>query len=312
MSLDDTAAFVAVGKLGSFTRAAERLGVPKGTVSRQVARLERRLGARLLQRTTRRVALTDVGRAYFERCRHAVDSIEDAARLVADVTGTVTGTLRVATSFDFGRDRLSAWLPELHQRHPELRLELELSQRRVDLVEDGIDVAIRGGPPMGDSGLVARKLAESGLVFCATPAYLRAHGTPRSLADLAQHECLTLHLPGSASRWRLSGPEGPVDVDLHGWLRVNEIGVLNDAVRADSGIGLCEAIAVRVAVRARRLVHILPEYVLGPGGLWAIYPSAHHLSPKVRAFVDFVAEKVAGLIEREGRPPPKARKKRPT
>jgi LysR family transcriptional regulator AphB len=295
MDLNDTAAFVAVGRARSFTRAAERLGVPKGTVSRQVARLERHLGARLLQRTTRSVALTDVGRAYYERCLHAVDAIADAERLVADVTGTVTGTLRVATSSDFARDWLAQWLPELRQRHPGLRLELEISQRRVDLIAENIDVALRGGGPMDDSGLVARKLASSGLVFCATPAYLRRRGSPRTIEELASHECLTMHRPGGSTRWRLTGPSGPVDVDLRGWLAVNELGVLREAVRQGLGIGLCESMSVKSDLRSRKLRRVLPNYALAGGALWAVYPSTHHLSPKVRAFVDFLAERMRAV-----------------
>lgn len=291
MGLDDTAAFVAVGRTGSFTRAGAHLGVPKGTVSRQVARLERQLGARLLQRTTRSVVLTDVGRAYYERCRHAVDAIADAERLVADVTGTVTGTLRVATSFDFGRDWLSAWLPELHARHPGLRIELELSQRHIDLVNENIDVAIRGGT-LDDASHVARRLATSGLVLCATRAYLEAHGRPRNLAELQRHSCLTLQRPGSPTRWRFTGPDGLVDVDLRGWLSVNELGVLRDAVLAGTGIGLCEIMSVAPAIAEGRLVRVLPAFEISGGALWAIYPSTRHLSPKVRVFVDFLAERV--------------------
>jgi DNA-binding transcriptional LysR family regulator len=292
MDLNDTAAFVAVARAGSFTQAATRLGLPKGTVSRQIARLERHLGARLLQRTTRQVSLTDVGRAYYERCRHAVEAIVDAERLVADVQGTVTGTIRVATSFDFGRDWLGPWLPDLRKQHPELRIELELSQRRIDLVADNIDVAIRGGGQMDDSGQVARKLADSRLLFCASPSYLKEHGTPKKLDDLANHECLTLHRPNAATRWRFQGPnKEPVDVDLKGWLAVNELGVLRDTVIQGLGIGFCEENSIAKALHDHRLRHILPDYALTGAGLWAVYPSTHHLSPKVRAFVDFVAEK---------------------
>jgi DNA-binding transcriptional LysR family regulator len=298
MDLNDTAAFVAVARAGSFTQAATRLGLPKGTVSRQIARLERHLGARLLQRTTRQVSLTDVGRAYYERCRHAVEAIVDAERLVADVQGTVTGTIRVATSFDFGRDWLAQWLPELREKHPELRVELELSQRRIDLVADNIDVAIRGGGQMDDSGQVARKLADSRLLFCAAPSYLKKHGTPKTLDDLAKHECLTLHRPNASMRWRFHGPEGPVDVDLKGWLSVNELGVLRDIVAQGLGIGFCEENSIAAAVRDHRLRHILTDYALTGAGLWAVYPSTHHLSPKVRAFVDFVAEKTKSYFSR--------------
>jgi DNA-binding transcriptional LysR family regulator len=277
MDLNDTAAFVAVARAGSFTQAAATLGLPKGTVSRQVARLERHLGARLLQRTTRQVALTDVGRAYYERCRHAVEAIVDAERLVADVKGTVTGTLRVATSFDFGRDWLSPWLPELRKRHPSLRIELELSQRKIDLLAENVDVA--------------RKLADSELLFCASPEYLAARGTPKTIEQLREHDLLTLKRPNpSSARWRLLGPKGPVDVELDAWLEVTDLGVLRDVVRRGAGIGLCEVNSVAEDLRARTLRRVLPEYGLGGAGLWAVYPSTHHLSPKVRAFVDFVAE----------------------
>lgn len=309
MDLNDTAAFVAVARAGSFTQAATRLGVPKGTVSRQIARLELHLGARLLQRTTRQVSLTDVGRAYYERCRHAVEAIADAERLVADVKGTVTGTIRVATSFDFGRDRLSEWLPELRERHPGLRVELELSQRHIDLVADNIDVAIRGGVGMDDSGHVSRKLADSALVFCASPSYLEAHGTPKALEDLANHECLSLQRPNASTRWRLEGPRGPVDVELKGWLAVNELGVLRDAACGGMGIALCEENSIAVALREKRLRHILSDYGLRGAGLWAVYPSTQHLSPKVRAFVDFVAEKTRASSMR---PAPTHQRRRPS
>jgi len=305
MDLNDTATFVAVARAGSFTQAAARLGVPKGTVSRQVSRLERALGARLLQRTTRQVSLTDIGRAYYERCRHAVEAISDAERLVADVKGTVTGTLRVATSFDFGRDWLGPWLPELHALHPELRLEMELSQRRIDLVADNIDVAIRGGGALEDSGQVARKLADSALVFCASPTYLRTHGTPKTIDDIAKHECLTLHRSGNSStRWRLHhGPRATaLDVDLKGWLAVNELGLLRHLVACGMGIGLCEENSIASELSRGELKRVLPDYSLAGAGLWAVYPSTHHLSPKVRAFVDFVAEKTRGYFGKKERP----------
>src|SRR5687768_10990856 len=144
MDLNDTAAFVLVAEHGSFSRAAERLGVPKGTVSKRIARLEQHLGARLLQRTTRQVGMTEVGRAYYERCRHAVEAVEDAERLVHGVKGTVTGTLRVSMAADLMRTILVPNLGRLRKRHPNLRLEIDISQRKVDLVAENIDVALRG------------------------------------------------------------------------------------------------------------------------------------------------------------------------
>jgi DNA-binding transcriptional LysR family regulator len=285
MNLNETLAFVAVARSGSFTAAARALDLPKATISRRVSRLEARLGARLLQRTTRRTSLTESGEAYFKRSLHAIETIENAERFLTDVTGTASGTLRVTSSFDFGRDYLASWLPEFHRRFPEVRLELELTQRRVDLVAEGLDVAIRGGT-LPDSSLVARKLFESGLVLCASPAYLRRHGTPRSPADLRDHRCLT---PGTA-RFRLSAAEGSIEIESNGWLSVNEFGVLQQAVLAGSGIGLLEINAIDQDLKRGKLRRVLPEFAVGGGGLFAVYPSSHHLSPKVRVFVDFIAE----------------------
>lgn len=293
MDLNDTAAFVLVAAHGSFSRAAQTLGVPKGTVSRRVARLEEHLGARLLQRTTRQVGMTEVGRAYYERCRHAVEEIEDAERLVSDVKGTVNGTLRVSLSTDLMRSLLLPRLPALRERHPLLRLEIDVSQRKVDLVAENIDVALRGGPSIEDSNLVVRKLADSGLFLYATPEYLRDRGTPRSIADLAKHECISFLRPGWSSHWKLIGPEGPIDVDLGGFVAVNEIGTIHELTRAGYGIGICEVNTVREDVVQGRLRPVLPDFGIPSGGLWAVYPSKHHLSPKVRAFVDFVDESVA-------------------
>jgi DNA-binding transcriptional LysR family regulator len=295
MDLNDTAAFVLVANHGSFSRAAEVLGVPKGTVSRRIARLEDHLGARLLQRTTRQVGMTDAGRAYYERCRHAVEAIEDAERLVHDVKGTVTGTLRVSLAADLMRSLLAPCLGELRARHPKLRLEIDVSQRKVDLVAENIDVALRGGASIDDSNLVARKLAESSLLLCATPAYLRARGTPRTVADLDGHDCISFLPVGWSWRWKLTGPDQrPVDVDLRGSIAVNEIGAVCELTRSGYGIGLCESNMVRDELARGELRRVLPDLGVPGGGLWAVYPSKHHLSPKVRAFVDFIAEELAG------------------
>jgi DNA-binding transcriptional LysR family regulator len=209
---------------------------------------------------------------------------------VNDVSGTVTGTLRASMPADLMRTLIAPRLAELHDRHPDLRLEIDISQRKVDLVAENIDVALRGGPSIEDSNLVIRKLADSGLVFCATPAYLKKHGTPKSPADLARHACIAFTGP---TRRKISGPEGPVDLELRGWLAVNEIGTVADLTRLGYGIGLCETNTIRGELADGRLRRVLPGHAVMGGGLWAVYPSKHHLSPKVRAFVDFVDESLA-------------------
>ncbi|HVJ16244.1 MAG TPA: LysR family transcriptional regulator [Polyangiaceae bacterium] len=295
MDLNETLAFVCVARSGSFTAAARALALPKATISRRVARLEARLEVRLLQRSTRRTSLTEVGRVYYERSLHAISELENAERLLADVTHKPSGLLRVTTSFDFGRDYLSGWLPLFHQRYPDIQLELELTQRRVDLIAENIDVAIRGGA-LPDSTLIARRLFVSPLILCAAPAYLRRHGEPKSPAELAEHQCLAL-----ARRWALSGPEGVTPVELSGWLTANEFGLLHQAVLAGAGIGLLEATRVTDDLRKKRLRRVLSTHAVEGGGLYAVYPSSHHLSPKVRVFVDFLQEQVQVFGSRAAR-----------
>jgi DNA-binding transcriptional LysR family regulator len=286
MDLNEILAFVHVARSGSFTAAARALGLPKATVSRRVARLEARLAARLLQRSTRRTSLTEVGRVYYERSQHAVSELENAERLLAEVNARPSGTLRVNASFDFGRDHLAPWLAELHARYPELRIELELSQRRVDLIAENIDVAIRGGA-LPDSTLIARKLFDSLLIFCASPAYLKRKGTPRTPSELARHACLAL-----ARRWPLTGPNGTAEIELEGWLAANEFGVLREAALSGAGVALLAESSVTEELRSGRLRRVLPDHGVVGGGLYAVYPSSHHLSPKVRVFVDFLQEKL--------------------
>jgi DNA-binding transcriptional LysR family regulator len=294
MNLNETLAFVAVARTGSFTAAGEKLGLPKATISRRLARLERRLEARLMERTTRRLRLTDVGRAYYERCAHAIEAIEDAERAASDVSGRASGTLRVSAPFDLARDRLAGLLPELHRRHPELKIVFELTQRHVDLVAEGFDVALRGGPKLEDTSLIARKLLPSALVLVAAPRYLKRRGTPASVAELAGHDLVALGGASTPPRRHLSGPDGPVNVAFSAWLVANELGVLRTAVLGGAGIGLLERNAVEADLRARRLRRVLPEYGVPGAALWAVYPSSHHLTPKVRLFIDLVADHLAG------------------
>jgi DNA-binding transcriptional LysR family regulator len=295
MSFDDTLAFVSVARAGGFTRAGRALRVPKATLSRRVQRLEERLGLRLLQRTTRKLGLTEAGRAYYERCLHAVEQIEDAERVAANVSAAPRGTLRVSASLDFGRDYLAGWLADFRQRYPEVHLSLELTQRRVDLVAEGFDVALRAGARLEDANLVARKLFDSALVLCASPRYLRKRGTPKTLSDLGSHDGVMF---GPGPKFRLTGPSGPVELELPAWLVVNEFGFLRQVVLDGLGIGLLLEPTVERDLEARRLRRVLPEYRLDGGALFAVYPSAHHLTPKVRVFIDFLLEKLGKAIVR--------------
>lgn len=287
MKLNETLAFIEVVDAGSFTAAGRRLRVPKSTISRQVSRLEERLGARLLQRTTRRLSLTETGRAYFERCHAAIEEIRDAERLAQDVSGVPRGRLRVSSPFDLARDHLAGLLPAFRARYPEIELYFFMSQQRVDMVAENFDVALRGGV-MPDSSFVSRKISGSPLLLCASPDYLDRHGRPQTIAELADHDVVSMPFPGNVLR--LEGPDGIVPLPLNAWLVANEWGFLRRALLDGLGIGPNLFQTVRDDLAAGRLERVLGEYGLHEGGLYAVYPSRHHLSPKVRVFVDFLVE----------------------
>lgn len=298
MDLDETLAFVAVVDAGSFTAAARRLQIPKSTLSRQVSRLEGRLGARLLHRTTRRLSTTETGRAYFERCHAAIGEIRDAQRLAQDVSGVPKGKLRVSCPFDLARDHLGGLLAEFRRRYPELELELMLGQQRIDLVAERIDVALRGGE-LPDSSFVSRKIVGSEVVLCASPGYLDRRGRPTTVAELAEHDTVSMPFPGHVLE--LDGPDGRVDVTLAPWLVANEWGVLRRAILDGGGIGPNIIQSVQDDFVTGCLERVLPDHGHRAGGLYAVYPSRHHLSPKVRVFVDFVAETIGQAMAEPGR-----------
>jgi DNA-binding transcriptional LysR family regulator len=289
MSTAEIQAFVHVVRAGGFTAAGRRMRIPKSTLSKQVARLEGRLGVRLLQRTTRRVAMTAEGEAFFTRCAAAIDALGDAEREAMASRDLPRGTLVVACPFDFARDWLSPSLADFRRRYPELNLEIRVSPRRVDLVGEGVDVAIRAGV-LDDSALMSRRLANSELWFCASPAYLADRGRPRSLADLASHDVLTF--TGPPGGWPITGPAGVERFANPGWLRINEWGSLCRLVCDGLGIGLIEAHAVQVPIGSGALERVLTGHAVTGGGLFAVYPSAKQLSPKVRVFIDFLVEHV--------------------
>jgi DNA-binding transcriptional LysR family regulator len=288
MDLNDVQAFVAVGKALSFSAAGRTLGVPKSTLSKQLRRLEQRLGVRLLQRTTRTVALTETGAAYLECCQRAIEDIENAERVAMEVSSNPRGELRVAASFDVARDVLSPLLAEFHARYPHVSLRLVIDQCRVDLIADGFDVALRGGP-QADASLVARLLQRVELVICASPDYLKARGRPTSVAELAGHDVIMMQHPACA---QLLGSDGPSPLQAGWWLVANEWGVLRRALVEGLGIGLLPQQLWQADIESGRLERILPDVGL-MDGLYAVYPSRHHLSRKVRVFVDYLSEKIS-------------------
>ena len=288
-NLSGLVVFAQVVEARSFTGAARRLGVSKASVSKQLSRLEERLGARLLNRTTRRLSLTEVGAAFYERCARIVAEAEEAELAVTRLNETPRGTLRVDIPVDFGVKYLAPLLPAFMLVTPELKVDVSFNDRFVDLVDEGHDLAIRIGQ-LPDSSLIARKLGESGSVICAAPEYWDRHGRPSRPADLANHNCFAYSYLATGSEWRLRGPEGDVAVRVSGSLAANNGDMLRQAAVAGLGVVATPLFIACDDLRAGRLEPVLRDCEPPRRGIYAVYPHNRHLSAKVRAFVDFLVE----------------------
>jgi len=282
------ATFAKVVEAGSLSAAARTLNISLAAVSRQLAALEERLGARLMNRTTRRLALTEGGRAYYERCRRILGDVDEAESALSQFHAEPAGRLAVSASVLFGQLFVGPLLPDFLARFPRVAVDLTLVDRFVNLLEEGFDVAIRIGA-LADSRLVARRLGDFRRVVCASPAYLRAHGAPREPKDLAQHACLTFSMLADADAWRFSVGGREVAVPISGPLRSNNQRALIDAAMAGVGLFLAPSWLVREPVAAGRLAIVLAGFEPAPTPIQAVYPHARLLSAKVRAFVDYLA-----------------------
>jgi DNA-binding transcriptional LysR family regulator len=283
-------AFVRVAECGSFSKAAERLHSSKSVVSRQIGALETELGARLLHRTTRALTLTEAGRSYFERAARILADLAEANAAVGQLQTAPRGRLRVSAPMSFGYLHLAPALPDFLGRYPDVELELVMNDRNVDLVDEGFDMAVRIGT-LEDSSLVARKLAPMRRTVFASPAYLQARGTPASPDDLKAHECLCYSNLGLSQEWRFVRPDGrPWPVEVHGRLHANNGDALRAAALRGFGLAVLPSFFVGRDLQSGALVSVLEEFMPQDSALYAVYPHARHLSPKVRAFVDFLAE----------------------
>ncbi len=285
--------FAKVAEMKSFTKAAEALGLSKSAVSKHVAALEDRLQARLLQRTTRRLSLTEVGAALFERAQRIMAEVEEAELAVTHLSAEPRGTLRVSAPMSFGVRHLGPVLADFMARYPALHVDMVLNDRMVDIVEDGFDLALRIAK-LPDSSLIARKLCPGRRITCASPDYWRRHGVPRTPADLKHHNCLMYTYLLTQSELRFDGPEGPVAVPVAGTLHSNNGDILRAAALAGIGVYFAPTFLVGDDVRAGRLERALPEYDDTSLSIYAVYPHNRHLSAKVRAFVDFLAQRFGG------------------
>ena len=284
------AVFARVVEARGFSAAARDLGMSKSAVSKQVTRLEDRLGARLLNRTTRRLSLTAAGAAFHEHCQRMLAEAEAAERAVTQLQVEPRGVLKLNAPMSFGVLHLAPALPDFMRRYPELTLDLALSDRVVDLIDEGYDLAVRIGR-LADSSLVARRLAPSRRVVCGAPAYFERHGRPLRPEDLRRHNCLLYTYMTSGDEWRYHGPDGEGAVKLTGTLRANNGEVLRDALLAGLGVAPMPTFMVGHDLAAGRLVTVLSEYADLDTSVYAVWPHSRHLSTKVRVFVDFLAER---------------------
>jgi len=297
MDLNRVSAFARVVELGSFTAAAKQLGLPKSSVSRTVSRLEEELGVRLLQRTTRTLHLTEAGQAYYERARAALASLEEAASAATNLSAEPRGTVRVAAPADIGIMNLGEVVSRFVRKYPLVHVEVSLSSRFVDLVAEGFDLALRAGK-MADSSLVARRIGNDSLGLFASPAYLRRRGRPKTLAELANHDCVLFRGMHGKSEWTLNGPRGEESVTVRGPLNADEMAFVMQSVSAGVGIGLLPIIAVRLAASRGKLpmpVRLMPEYSLAGGSFNIVSPSARFQSASVTALRDFLAAELTAL-----------------
>jgi len=288
-TLEAMRTFVAVVERNGFTAAAATLGQSNVRVTRQVAWLEQRLDTRLLNRTTRRVSLTSAGAAYYQRCLQLLAEFDDIEATVGAQAQTPAGVLRVNAPVSFGIARMAPLLAGYRARYPQVAIDLSLSDRLVDMVEEGYDVAIRITASPAPN-LIARRLADVQLLLCASPAYLDRMGTPGVPADLAGHQCLQYSYWTGGDTWRLQGLDGEHVVRVDGGLRANNGDLLREAALAGMGIVLQPDFLVGDAIADGRLRHVLPGYGVGSLGIHAVYTSRSHLAPKVRSFIDYLRE----------------------
>ena len=288
----DLEIFARVVSAGSMSAAGRELGLSPAVVSKRLRRLEDRLGSRLLQRTTRQIALTEAGQGFYERVIAILAGVEEAEAFVSRRSALARGPLKVTAPTSFGRLHIAPHLGAFMEANPDLAINLILSDDFVDIVGDGYDVAIRIAE-LADSSLVARKIAPVRRILCATPAYIERNGSPQSFDDLNAHNCLT-HVSGEA--WRLQGPDGLVSFRPNGALMTNSSEVVREAVLAGIGVGLRSTWDIGPALASGKLVQVLPDYEGSRNiAVHAIYPSRQFLPVKVRLFIDFLADLYGGV-----------------
>ena len=281
IDLNAVAVFARVVQAGSFTRAAAQLGQPKSAVSRKVARLERTLGIRLLQRTTRRLHLSDAGARYYGQAAKALEGLTEAARALSSLQEQPQGTVRITAPADLAPQAFSTLLADFAKSHPKVCIEVEFTSRMVDLIAEGFDLALRGSDTLSDSSLISRRIASTPLYLVAAPAYLKRRGQLRNPADLTRHDCILYKPQAGASRWKLSGPRGEQTIEVRGPFGVDNMGFARELACRGSGIALIPLPAVADDLAQGRLRRVLPDHRGPLGALHLVYPSTQFVPQAV-------------------------------
>lgn len=292
MSLSDIAVFAQVVESGSFTAAAERLALSKPVVSKYVSRLEHRLGVRLLHRTTRRLSLTEAGRTLYEHSRPGLDTLAQAEAAVTELQASPRGHLRLNTPMSFGILHIAPALPDFLHLYPDISVDMHLEDRRLDIVEEGFDLSLRIAD-LPDSSLVARRLAPCRHVVVAAPSYLQERGSPETPGDLARHNIVSYRYQGPTGNWHFRGRDGhAVTVAVGGNLQMDNSLALRETLLRGVGIARTPSFVVGEDLQSGRLQVLLEDYETLELSIYLVYPERAHLPPKVRAFIDFMAQRI--------------------
>jgi len=294
IDLNDVTVLARVVESKSFTEAARRLGLPKSAVSRRIARLEEALGVRLLQRTTRHLSLTEAGARYHDAAVAALARLDEATSEVTAAGAAPRGRVRITAPVDVGVLALADVIARFVAKYPEVQVEATLTNRTVDLVAEGIDLAVRASRRL-DPSLIARKLGENAFIVVAAPAYLKKHGAPKTPAQLARHACVLFRPRDGRARWSLAGPGGPHEIDVTGPVGADDLSFVRQAVRAGAGIGFIPAPACADDLARGKLVRLFPELSSVPNAVHVVYPSARYLPQSVALLRDFIVAEIKVL-----------------
>lgn len=291
LDLNDMAIFAAVAETESLSEAGRRLDIPKSRISRHLRRLEDRLGTRLIDRTTRTLSVTEAGHALLGHCQRIVEEAEHAEVSIDQLTETPRGALRVSMPVAFGQQVMGAHLSEFLATYPDINLKLVLTNRRVDLISEGFDVAIRSGP-LEDSSLVSRRLSTTTAKLYASRSYIKRFGSPTRVNQLPSHRLIAVNDSKQTSRWKLAGPRGADNtISFEPYASTNDVSIAHRLAEDGAGIAL---LPTYLAHASKTLTPILPRWESPPISLFVIYPSRRGTTPKVRAFVDFIADRIGG------------------